>query len=125
MNKEGSGMTGDRLTTAAYWLALVLAACYALAGIIGWIANAAEGGDLAFWLGLLLGGAVLILAGLFLAPRWSVTSVVLLGIGGLAGALALWWSVVAPILAIVLIGLAVAAARRNREQLAERQPSTR
>jgi hypothetical protein len=97
----------------AHALALLLAAAYAAAGIIGLIADVADGGDLFFWLLLLLGGAALILAGLYLVARWSVSSIAMISIGSLAGALALWWSIIVPILVIVLICLAVIGARRG------------
>ena len=59
-------------TLAAYWLALLLGVAYAAGGILGWIADVTEGdgSDLAFWLVLLLGGALLIFAGLFGTRRW-------------------------------------------------------
>jgi hypothetical protein len=106
-------MNRDNLTTAAYWLALVLGIAYAAGGIIGWAADVADGdrSDLAFWLLFLLGGAALILVGLFVARRWS--SAILISIGAAAGALALFWSILAPLLAVVLIALAVAAARQT------------
>jgi hypothetical protein len=108
-------MERDGITTAAYWLALLLGIGFAAAGIVGWIADVTDGGsDLAFWLVLLLGGAALILAGLFLTRRWSWISVLLVSVGAAAGALALFWSILVPILALVLIGLAVTAARRQR-----------
>ena len=108
-------MRGNGLTTAAYVLALVLAVGYAAAGIIGWIADVTEGdgSDLAFWVILLLGGAALILAGLFLTPRWTLPSILLVSVGALAGALALFWSVIVPVLAIALIVMVVLAARRR------------
>lgn len=88
---------------------------YAAGGIIGWIADVADGdgNDLAFWLVFLLGGAALILAGLFGTRRWSWTSALLIGVGAAAGALALFWTIVVPILALVLIGLAIASMRRR------------
>jgi hypothetical protein len=108
-------MNRDKLTTAAYWLALVLGIAYAAGGIIGWAADVADGdgSDLAFWLLFLLGGAALILVGLFVARRWSWSSAILISIGAAAGALALFWSILAPLLAVVLIALAVAAARQT------------
>ena len=77
-------------TTAAYWLALSLGVAYAAGGIIGWIADVTDGdgSDLAFWLVFLLGDALLILAGLFGARRWSWISVLLISLGAAAGALA-------------------------------------
>lgn len=108
-------MDRDNITTAAYVLALVLGIGYAAGGIIGWIADVADGdsSDLAFWLVFLLGGAALILAGLFLTRRWTLASVSLVSVGAIAGALALFWSIVVPILALVLIGLAFTARRRT------------
>ncbi len=109
-------MNRDNLTTAAYWLALVLGSAYAAGGIIGWIADFTDGdgSDLVFWLVFLLGGAALILAGLFLARRWSWSSALLISLGAAAGALALLWSILAPILAVMLIALTVSAARHKR-----------
>jgi hypothetical protein len=105
----------DGIATAAYVLALILGVGYAVAGIIGWIADVTEGdgSDLAFWLIFLLGGAALILAGLFLTPRWSTTSVVLVSLGAAAGAVALFWSVIVPILALAPIVLAILTTRRR------------
>ena len=102
-------------TTAAYWLALLLGLAYAAGGIIGWIADVTDGdgSDLAFWLVFLLGGALLILAGLFGTRRWSWISVLLISLGAAAGALALVWTIIVPILALALIGLAFASARRR------------
>jgi peptidoglycan/LPS O-acetylase OafA/YrhL len=84
-------MERDRVAMAAYLIALVLAVGYAAAGIVGWIADVTDGdgSDLAFWLLLLLGGAALILFGLFGVARWSWASVVLVSVGAIAGALAL------------------------------------
>ena len=108
-------MQRDRITTAAYWLALVLCIGYAASGIIGWAADVTDGdgSDLAFWLLFLFGGAVLILAGLFVARRWTAMSVALVSVGAIAGAVALFWSILAPLLALALVGLAFAASRRS------------
>jgi hypothetical protein len=104
------------LVAAAYPLALVLAVGYAAAGLVGWITDVTDGdgSDLAFWLLFLFGGAALLLAGLFLVPRWSNASVALVSVGALAGAIAVFWSVIVPLLAIVLIVLAVMANRGAR-----------
>jgi hypothetical protein len=112
-------MQRANITAAAFWLALVLGVGYAAAAIVGWIADVTDGdgSDLAFWLVLLLGGAVLILAGLFVARRWSWASAALVSIGAAAGALALFWSILVPVAALVLIGLAVSAARAGQRRL--------
>jgi hypothetical protein len=105
----------DNITAAAYWLALLLGVAYAAGGVVGWIANVTDGdgSDLAFWLVFLLGGAALILAGLFGSRRWSWISALLISVGAAAGALALFWTIIVPIFALVLIGLAFAGARRR------------
>ena len=109
-------MERDRVETVAYVLALVLALGYLVAGIGGWIGDVTDddGSDLAFWLVFLLGGALLILVGLFGVSRWSAASVALLAIGALAGALALFWTIVVPVFALVLVVLAITVARRGR-----------
>jgi len=90
-------VSDELVTKTVLGLGVLLGAGYIVAGLIGWIANAAEGSDLAFWLLLLLGGGVLILAGVFgLKPR-STAAVLVAAIGAIAGALVLWWSVVVPI----------------------------
>lgn len=111
-------MNRNGLVRAAFPLALFLALGYAVAGIVGWIADVTDGdgSDLAFWLIFLLGGAVVLLAGLFLVARWSSASVGLVSVGAMAGAVALFWSVIAPVLAIVLIVLAVVAMRARPER---------
>ena len=112
---QGDSLERDNLTTAAYWLALILGIGYATAAIIGWAADVTDGdgSDLAFWLVLLFGGAALIVAGLFLTRRWSWASAGLVSVGAAAGALAVLWSILVPIAALVLIVLAVSAARRR------------
>jgi hypothetical protein len=104
----------DNVTTAAYALGLIMAIGYTAAGIVGWIVDVTDGdgSDLAFWLIFLFGGAALVLAGLFATRRWSMASVVLVSVGAVAGAVALAWSILVPILALVLIALAILASRR-------------
>lgn len=109
-------MERDGITKAAYVLALVLAVGYLVGGIGGWIGDVTDGdgSDLAVWLVLLIGGALMLLAGIFGVRRWSAASVALIGVGAVAGALPLFWTIIVPVLALVLIGLAVAATRRAR-----------
>ena len=103
-------MTRDTLTL---WLGLLLGVGYVVAGIVGWIADVddGDGSDLAFWLVFLCGGGLILLAGLLrvTSPAWL--SVALVAIGAVAGALALVWTVIVPILALVLIVLVVLRAR--------------
>ena len=97
-------------------LGVVLGVGYIAAGIIGWIAGATDGGgsDLLFWLLLLVGGGALVLVALFVLTSPPVLSIALAAIGALAGSLALFWSIVVPVLALVFIALLVLAQRRTQ-----------
>lgn len=107
-------MRRDAILTAALLLGVLLAAVYITAGVIGWIVDVGDGddSDLAFWLLFLLGGGVLLLVGLFVVRRWSTLSLVLGALGALAGAFALFWTIVLPLLALAFIVLAIAARRQ-------------
>jgi hypothetical protein len=107
-------MRRDTLTTTALALGVLLGVGYIAAGLIGWAADASDdNSDLAAWLLLLVGGGAILLAGLFAVTRWSTASLALGTIGALAGALALFWTVIVPLLALVFIGLAIAVRRRG------------
>lgn len=71
-----------------------------------------DGSDLLFWLLLLLGGGAIVLAGVAVLRTHPWGAVAAFAIGGVAGSLALFWSVIAPLLAIVLLILGVIHARR-------------
>jgi hypothetical protein len=100
------------VATATQVLAWALGIGYVAAGVAGVALGAADGGrDLAVWLGLLVGGGALVLAGSFLF-RPGMFGVLATAIGSVAGALALVWSVVVPVLALALVALSVVRARR-------------
>ena len=105
-------MTPARLAMLTRWLAILLAAVYAVAGLIGVFADIEPTRDAVFFVGLLWGGALLIAVGLFAvrSPAWSAAALV--SVGALAGALAWFWSVVVPIAAIALVVLTVVQTRR-------------
>jgi len=92
----------------------VLGIGYVAAGIVGAALGTTGGaGDLALWLLLLVGGGGLVLAGSFALASRGALGVVLTAIGAAAGALALFWSVIVPILAIALVVVSVLSARRR------------
>jgi hypothetical protein len=62
---------------------------------------------------LLVGGGVLILAGLFVLTSPPALSIVVGAIGAIPGALALFWSVIVPILALIFIALLIIRARQS------------
>ncbi len=102
----------DGVTIASQVLAGVLGIGYVAAGLAGVVLGGTGGGtDLAIWLGLLVGGGALVLVGSF-ALRPGTPGVLATAIGSVAGALALFWSVLVPVLAVALVVLSVLRARR-------------
>ena len=116
---EGTGTGGwssvrrDRVSTATQVLAAVLGVGYIAAGVVGAALDATGGdrSDLAFWLLFLVGGGALVLIGTF-ALGSPVLSAVCTSVGALAGAVAIFWSVVVPMLALALVVLSIFRARR-------------
>jgi hypothetical protein len=90
----------------------VLIAIYCLAGTIGVFADFGATRDTALWAGFLLGGAALLVVGLWAYRVSPSTSAVLISIGAAAGGLPLFWTLFVPLAAAVLIALAFALARR-------------
>jgi hypothetical protein len=101
-------VTDSRLATWTTWVGVLLAVTYIVAAIGGWIGDVTDGdgSDLAFWLLMLLGGAVLVLASLnaHLSP---VLTLVLAIVGAFLGAVVLFWTIVVPLLAIVFAVLSM------------------
>ena len=98
-------MTRRRLTDI---LALLLGVLYVVAGIAETTRAIATGdGGIPFWFGSLVGGGAMILLGTLAFRRrpWLYCSLVTLGC--LAGVLATMWTLVIPIIALVVIVLAV------------------
>ena len=90
------------MTKVTLGLGLVIGIGYIALAVIGLIVGVSDdGSDLTFWVGLLLGGGLLVLAGLFRVKPQGWLPVVLVTVGAAAGALAVWWSAVVPILALI------------------------
>ena len=86
-------------------MTVALAALYAALGTLELVLKIADGSSvatIAFFGGTLLGGAGLIVAGLF-APESSTRRRVLVMLGAAAGILASVWTLVLPVLAILVI----------------------
>jgi hypothetical protein len=92
-------------------LSLVLGAVFAVAGTIGLFTI--DGTlDIIVWAVFLFGGAALVFAGQW-AYRYSpVAAAVFVSVGVLAGGLPLFWSLIVPLAAAVVIALSFALARR-------------
>ena len=109
-------MAADRITTAIVVIGGVLGVAYVAAGIVGGIAidwDDSAGAARVLWIALLAGGGVLLLAGLWVlrtASAWLAAGLV--SAGALAGAIAVYWSLLVPVGAMVLVVLSIVRARR-------------
>lgn len=93
----------------AFWLTLGLALLYLAAGIAESVRAVTTGdGGLWFWFGTLVGGGVLMLAGLAVpARRHPNVGRTLICVGSMMGVLATAWTVVVPLLAVTVVVLTV------------------
>jgi hypothetical protein len=106
-------MGGEGLAEATRRLVYLLAALYVLAVLtaaaFGEIDTA---GEAAAWIGVLGGGATLLVLGQrFAPPGWRRAAVV--SLGAMLGGLALVWTIIVPIAAAVVVTCAVTVARRG------------
>ena len=92
--------------------ALALAATYAIAGIAGMLADW-EVGETVIWVAFLVGGALLIVVGLRLFDASAALAGLLVSVGAAAGGFALFWLIIVPLAAAVVIALSVAIARQT------------
>jgi hypothetical protein len=105
-------------TPLARWLTVVLAAIYAVLGSLEVILRLDDPdpdyGAMAFLGGTLLGGAAIILVGLFapLPPKYEVPVIM---VGLVAGLMATLWTLVVPILAIAIVVLTLRGAVSTRD----------
>ena len=109
-----SGRSSDRISTATRVLAAVLGVGYIAGGVVGaaFDVTGGDGSDLAFWLVFLVGGGAIVLIGTFALGSRPVPSAALTTIGALAGAVAVFWSVIVPVLAVALALLSIVRSRR-------------
>jgi hypothetical protein len=89
-------------------LALLLGAVFILAGIAETVRAIRSGdGGIPFWFGSLCGGGTLILVGTFALSQRVWLSFVLTTVGCLAAAIATMWTIILPLLAVLLLVLAL------------------
>jgi hypothetical protein len=101
--------------TVLYRLGTFLGIAYLLAGVVGFLWprwDEAATSDRVVWFVLLAVGGAALLAGLRLLDRSPWAGAALVSVGALAGALALFWSILVPLIAITLVVLSVVSARR-------------
>ncbi len=96
-------------------LSFFTAVAYLLVGIVGGLSlshwDEAGAGDQIIWVAFLVGGAILILAGLRISRRSPWGGAALISVGALAGALPIFWTVIALVVAITLVVLSILYAR--------------
>ena len=103
-------MTRRRLTDV---LVLLLGGLYLAAGVAETIRVVRSGdGGLAFWFGTLVGGGSMVLLGQALR-RQAQLSAWLICVGSAAGVLATFWTLLVPVLAVVVIVLVIQRAAED------------
>ena len=106
-------MSGDGLASATRFLVLALSALYALAMVAGlFLLDFGSTRDVVLWVGFLLAGAGLMLAGQLLLPRGPL-SAVLVSLGAALGGLPLFWTLLVPVAVAAVIACSIALARRT------------
>jgi hypothetical protein len=106
-------MSGEGLASTTKFLVLALGALYALAAIGGHVlVDDGSTRDIVLWTVLLVSGAALLFAGQLLAPRRTL-SAVLISIGAVLGGLPLFWTFLVPVAVAAVIACSVALARRG------------
>ena len=106
-------MSGEGLADATRRLVYLLAALYVVAALAGIAFGAVETvGDGALWVGFLCGGAaIMTLAQKFAPPGWTFAALV--SVGAILGGLPLFFTIVVPIVAAIVVTCSIALARRR------------
>lgn len=87
-----------------WWLGLFLGCLLIVAGIAETVRVVRSGdGGFVFWFGTLVGGGILVLIGTLLQPRRPRLGLVLTAIGCLLGILPTIWTLIVPVLLVVLV----------------------
>ena len=105
-------MEGSRTLRWLRYVGWFVAIAYIAFGIFDFIFAGDPWGNRAFVAGLLVVGGALILFGLRTLPRSPWAAAAMISVGAVMGALPVFWSVLAPALAISLVVLSIASAQR-------------
>ena len=106
-------MSGDGLASATRFLVLALSALYGVATVAGLVLlDFGSARDVLLWIGFLVAGAALMLAGQLLLPR-GARSALLVSLGAALGGLPLFWTLLVPIAVAAVIACSIALARRT------------
>jgi len=97
-------------------LGTFVAAAYVVVGIIGGLASShwteASTSDQVIWVVLLVGGGILVFLGLRMSRRSPWLGATLISVGAVAGALPIFWTILALVVAVALVVLSIMYARR-------------
>jgi FtsH-binding integral membrane protein len=93
-------------------LAHVLAGIYVLAALVGLFADFDRTRDTVLWVAFLGGGALLILLGHRIARDSAWLAAIMVSVGAAAGGLPLFWSILVPLAAAIVIALSISIARQ-------------
>ena len=105
-------MSSDGLASSTRFLVLALSVLYVVAAIGGPVLLDFETTrDVVLWLGLLMGGATLMLLGQLGVPR-GARSAAMVSIGAILGGLPLFWTLLVPVAVAAVIACSIALARR-------------
>mgnify|MGYP006337290563 CR=1 FL=1 len=103
-----------------WWFGLFLGSLLVAAGIAETVRLVRSGdGGLVFWFGTLVGGGILVLAGTLVLPRRPIPGFVLTTIGCLAGVLPTIWTLIVPVMLVVLV---IASAKQAAASMDETTP---
>ena len=106
-------MSREGLPSATRFLVIALSLLYALAAVAGpFLIDFDSTRDVVLWMGLLLVGAALLLAGQLLAPS-GARSALLVSIGAVLGGLPLFWTLLVPVAVAAVVACSIAVARRD------------
>jgi hypothetical protein len=98
-------------------LGTFVAAAYVLIGLVGGLMSshweeASGWSDRIIWVALLVGGGIVLFLGLRISRRSPWLGALLISVGAVAGALPIFWTLIALVLAVVLVVLSIIYARR-------------
>lgn len=96
---------------------MIVGGGFLVLGMSELVAHLDEPRSLFFWLPALWGGGVLTLVGVFSRVPRAPLSTVLVGVGVGLGLVASAWTVLMPVLAICLLGLAIAGPGREKPRM--------
>jgi hypothetical protein len=92
--------------------ALALAAIYAVAALLGMLAEFDSLRDTVLWVAFLGGGALLIVLGTYVFANSPWVGAVLVSVGAAAGGFPLFWTILVPIVGAIVVALSISIARQ-------------